>query len=129
MLGPVALDQARAEALARVDGRSVFAEKSGANAGARVAVLFRTQVNGTVYHDAPRVFEALAPGDWLLLTREADNSFDDRAVEVRTRARVKLGYVPRDRNATAAALIDAGERLGARSVSYTHLTLPTSDLV
>lgn len=104
--------------LPKIDGRGVFVEKGGATAKSdvRTAVLFRTQVAGTMYHDAPRVYEGLEPGAWLLLTREAENSFDDRAVEVRTKERVKLGYIPRDRNATAAALMDAGERLGARLI-------------
>jgi len=47
-----------------------------------------------------------------MLTREADNRFDDRAVRVAWREH-KLGYIPHLVNAAVSQLLDRGERLEA----------------
>lgn len=72
-------------------------------------LLFRTAVHGTRFHDAPAMQPPPPPGTRLALRREPDNSFDDRAVEVRLEDGRKLGYVPRTRNRALATRMDDGE--------------------
>lgn len=47
-----------------------------------------------------------------MLTREADNRFDNRAVRVEWQGH-KLGYIPRLNNAAVSQLLDRGEMLEA----------------
>lgn len=55
--------------------------------------------------------QSLKEGDELVLKREPGNRFDSRAIRVETKAGVKLGYVPRKRNAVYSRLMDAGKML------------------
>lgn len=58
-----------------------------------------------------------------MLTREADNQFDGRAVRVDSRGR-KLGYIPRLDNAAVSQLLDRGEMLGAAIVGLENSSNP-----
>ena len=75
----------------------------------------RSPLAGFRYHEAPRLFEALVPGQPLELVREPGNPHDFNAVRVDWRGH-KLGYVPRAQNGAIAWAMDRGETLDARIV-------------
>jgi hypothetical protein len=83
-------------------------------------VLLECLVAGTSHRPNLEKYEPkLTVGQALLLTREADNHYDDWAVQVHTApaadpANVWLGYLPEGRNETVARLLDAGKNLSAR---------------
>ena len=77
-------------------------------------MLLSTYVAGTAYHDAAVAASTLRPGEPVTLQREQRNDYDRRSIAVRTRAGVKLGYVPRADNQALANLMDAGFDLTAR---------------
>ena len=58
-----------------------------------------------------------------MLTREADNRFDDRAVRVEWQGH-KLGYIPRLDNAAVSQLLDRGETLEATIVGLENSSNP-----
>jgi hypothetical protein len=73
----------------------------------------RSPLAGFRYHEAPRLFDRLAPGTRLDLLREPSNEYDANAVRVEWEGH-KLGYVPRTQNAVIAWAMDRGETLEAR---------------
>lgn len=75
--------------------------------------LFDTFIAGTSYVDKALI-EALAPEDKLILRREEDNRFDDRAVLVLDKEQRKVGYIPEKDNAVFSRLMDAGKLLTAK---------------
>ncbi len=75
--------------------------------------LFDTFIAGTTYVDA-EVINSLKPGDALILQREQDNKFDDRAVLVLDSSKRKAGYIPEKDNAIFSRLMDAGKLLTAK---------------
>lgn len=85
---------------------------------AKSIVLLECLVAGTTHRPGLREFEPkLKPGQALVLTREADSSYDDWAVRVLTSGLGEefwLGYLPEGRNETVARLLDAGYPLSAR---------------
>jgi hypothetical protein len=68
---------------------------------------------GFNYHQAPGVWQGMRVGDALELEREPDNAYDGRAIRVAWQGH-KLGYVPRNENATLSWAMDRGESLSAR---------------
>ena len=78
----------------------------------------RSPLAGFRYHEAPRLFGQLHPGEPLELKREPDNPYDSNAVRVEWRGH-KLGYVPRTQNAALAWAMDRGETLDARVAQRT----------
>lgn len=89
---------------------------AGPAAGENPAVLVRIQqvaLAGFQYHAGKIVWDQLAEGDALSLTREPDNRHDPRAVRVSWQD-VQLGYLPRSDNAAVAAALDQGWRVSAR---------------
>jgi len=83
-------------------------------------VLLECLVAGTSHRPNLEKYEPeLKLGQALHLSREADNHYDDWAVQVHTApapdpANVWLGYLPEGRNETVARLLDAGKNLSAR---------------
>lgn len=75
--------------------------------------LFDTFIAGTTYVDK-EVIEGLKPGDALILQREQDNRFDDRAVLILDSSKRKTGYIPEKDNAVFSRLMDAGKLLTAK---------------
>jgi len=75
--------------------------------------LFDTFIAGTSYVDK-KLIEALSPDDKLILRREEDNRFDDRAVMVLDKDQHKVGYIPEKDNAIFSRLMDAGKLLTAK---------------
>ena len=76
----------------------------------RRTLLHTCPVAGFQFHEGPRVFGALAPGDAVDLVREPANPHDRRAVALHWKGR-KLGFVPRDENGLASSLMDQGKTL------------------
>lgn len=68
---------------------------------------------GFQFHAGQALWDKLAEGDALALTREPDNRHDPRAVRVDWRG-VALGYLPRGDNAVVAEAMDQGWRVTAR---------------
>lgn len=85
------------------------------------ALLMETFVAGLKFYDFAGPGFPLDAGQPLLLTREPDNAYDPKAVEVHTHCGKKLGYLPRSANLLPARLLDAGWPLVAR---IEYLTLP-----
>jgi hypothetical protein len=75
--------------------------------------LFDTFIAGTSYVDK-KLIVALSPDDKLILRREEDNRFDDRAVMVLDKDQHKVGYIPEKDNAIFSRLMDAGKLLTAK---------------
>ncbi len=75
--------------------------------------LERFFIAGFQYHDGPEVVEELEAGTELVLIHEKDNPHDPRAVAFHMGSS-HLGYIPRQRNRTIAALLDQGAPLRAR---------------
>ena len=76
---------------------------------ARDIFLMECHVAGTSYRDIDGIASALKTDDRLVLRREPENRHDQLAIEVLTRAVVKLGYVPQAKNEVLARLLDARE--------------------
>jgi len=80
----------------------------GGASGIRMVLLQTVPLAGFQYYEGEAVWPELAVGDRLELRREADNRYDDNAIEVYWRGR-KLGYLPRSHNEVAAGMMDRGE--------------------
>jgi hypothetical protein len=99
-----------------VCGILIVAAGGGPSRTLAAEVLIRIQqvpLAGFQYHAGKIVWDQLAEGDALTLTREPDNRHDPRAVRVSWRE-VQLGYLPRSDNAAVAAALDQGWRVTAR---------------
>ena len=74
--------------------------------------LFSTYVAGTSHIEG---IEELAPHlnieDKLDFFREPDNYYDEKAVVIRNKNGVKIGYIPMEDNAVFSRLMDAGKML------------------
>lgn len=75
--------------------------------------LLETHVAGLAHYQVELVQSQMVAGVALLLQREPGNAHDELAIEVLTTGRVKLGYVPKNRNPVLARLMDAGKLLTA----------------
>ena len=79
---------------------------------ARIAAdyeLERFFIAGFQYHDGPDLVKELEAGTELVLIHEQDNPHDPRAVAFHLGGS-HLGYIPRQRNRTIAALLDQARR-------------------
>lgn len=72
-------------------------------------------VAGTSFYvsDNDSWVEKILPGDSLVLHREPHNKYDSKAIEIfwirrELRRKIKIGYVPRDKNLELSTLMDAG---------------------
>lgn len=82
--------------------------------------LFETKVAGFNYYEGKReeVARLLVPETELILVREPENEYDDKAVAIYTEQGNKLGYVPRSENHIPAAMADADIFIGAEIVKF-----------
>jgi hypothetical protein len=80
---------------------------------ARELVVLECHVAGTSYQDLKEVEPHLTAGCRFILLREAENEFDGFAVAIYTAEKIKLGYLPMNKNETVARLLDAGKMLFA----------------
>ena len=79
--------------------------------------LLDTWIAGTSCITDESVLDGLRAGDKLILRREPENRFDDRAVLVLDSEKRKTGYIPEKDNAVFANLMDAGKFLTAKVAS------------
>jgi hypothetical protein len=71
--------------------------------------LYEDRVAGFFYHKGFKHFSRLRVGDELILKKEPDNSFDERAVEIYHRKTgMKLGYISRELNRVIFQLMENG---------------------
>ena len=82
--------------------------------------LLKTHVAGTYYHDLGQHGEELAFWDALMLVREPQNPYDPQTIAVQIMEGEMIGYIPREKNALLAALMDQGEKLVAYLVHSYH---------
>lgn len=73
--------------------------------------LFDSFIAGTSFIKDESVFEEIKVGDKLILQREEDNRFDDKAIQILDPKKRKLGYIPEKDNVIFARLMDAGKYL------------------
>lgn len=73
--------------------------------------LFDTYIAGISYIEDQSLFENLKVKDHLILRREVQNKFDDKAILVLNDHKQKLGYIPRMDNEIFSRLLDAGKLL------------------
>lgn len=73
--------------------------------------LFDSFIAGTSFVKDESVFEEIKVGDKLILQREEDNRFDDKAIQILDPKKRKLGYIPEKDNVIFARLMDAGKYL------------------
>ena len=75
--------------------------------------LFDSFVSGTLNIKDKSVFKKLKTGDKLILQRE-DSRFDANTINIFTKDKIKIGYVPEKDNVVFARLMDAGKLLIAK---------------
>ena len=77
--------------------------------------LFSTFVAGTTHVEGIEELEKhLQIGDHLDFYREPQNEYEKRAIVIKTKNGVKIGYVPRADNIVFSRLMDAGKLLFGR---------------
>ena len=77
--------------------------------------LFSTFVAGTTHVEGIEELEKhLQIGEHLDFYREPQNEYDKRAIVIKTKNGVKIGYVPRADNIVFSRLMDAGKLLFGR---------------
>ena len=72
--------------------------------------LMETYIAGTSYRDKS-IFEELKDNERLILKREPQNHFDDKAILVLDSRKRKLGYIPEKDNTVFSRLMDGGKLL------------------
>ncbi len=75
--------------------------------------LFDTYIAGTSFIEDSAIFKELKVNDHLILRRETDNKFDEKAILILNEQNQKLGYIPRKDNEIFSRLLDAGKLLTA----------------
>ncbi len=73
--------------------------------------LFDTYIAGTSYIEEKEVFQSLKVNDHLILRRDKENKFDEKAILVLNEKKIKLGFIPRKDNEIFSRLLDAGKLL------------------
>lgn len=76
-------------------------------------ILQTSPLAGFQHHAGPALFALMQVGDRLVLRREADNPYDERAVRVEWHG-AQIGYAPRADNVDLARLMDRGARIEGR---------------
>jgi len=91
------------------------ADRAVSAAPRRAIRIQESPLAGFQFHDGVAVWSQLRENDALLLVREPENAYDERAVAVYWRDR-KLGYVPRDENTAVAWMLDRNVTLSTRII-------------
>lgn len=85
-----------------------------AHAETQASILLQdSPLAGFQYHNGKALWSSIMVGDTLVLVREPQNPYDEKAIRVDWHGH-KLGYVPRRENADIARMMDNGARLEAR---------------
>ncbi len=90
----------------------------------------RTNVAGIQYYSGLFLVNAgiIREGQRLLLRREPDNPYDEKAIEVFTEGGEKVGYIPRDRNEVISSIMDQGIPVHAVVFAIHRDTIPWDTL-
>lgn len=88
--------------------------------GARRVLVQHSPLAGFHYHAAGVLWPQLRIGQPLTLVREAENTYDRRAVRVEWNGH-KLGYLPRRENVAISQMLARGERLSAEIASLDQM--------
>ena len=82
--------------------------------------LFKTHIAGTQYHQAFDAADEMQEetNRIVVLKREPDNQYDQKAIEVFTSSGVKLGYIPRQNNGHIAGLMDTGFHITGHTTRF-----------
>jgi hypothetical protein len=80
----------------------------------RDILVLESYIAGTMHVEGiDEIVKTLKIGEELDLFRQPDNEKDDKAILVKTKAGVKLGYIKRVQNEVMARLMDAGKSFRA----------------
>ena len=80
----------------------------------RDILVLESYIAGTSHVEGiEEIAKALKIGEELDLFRQPDNDYDDKAILVKTKAGVKLGYIKKAQNEVMARLMDAGKSFWA----------------
>ncbi len=106
-------------------GSLLFGQYAKGSPQARRIYLFETHVAGFRYHEGmnPEVAALLVPGTDLVLVREPENKYDEKAVAVFTQQGNQVGYIPGYENEIPATLADQDVFLGAEILNFSKITV------
>ena len=76
--------------------------------------LLDCNIAGTTFLNLKDIEPDLKKNQLLVLKREPNNEYDDKAILILTEDGQKLGYVPQERNEILSRLMDAGKLLFGR---------------
>ena len=76
--------------------------------------LLNCNIAGTTFLNLKDIEPKLKKNQLLVLKRELNNEYDDKAILILTEDGQKLGYVPQERNEILSRLMDAGKLLFGR---------------
>ena len=80
----------------------------------RDILVLESYIAGTMHVEGiDEIVKTLKIGEELDLFRQPDNDYDDKAILVKTKAGVKLGYIKKAQNEVMARLMDAGKSFRA----------------
>jgi len=79
----------------------------------REIFIISTYIAGTAYYKAGEVGDMLKEGSHLILRRESNNPYDDKAIAILDLDQNKLGYLPQRKNEIISRLMDAGKAIYA----------------
>jgi len=78
---------------------------------AKEVFILKTYVAGTQYYEAKKLVDIIKKGDYLIFRREANNPYDEKAIEILDLNMNKFGYVPEHKNEIISNLMDAGKTI------------------
>ena len=87
-----------------------------------------SSVAGFQYYQGETLWPQLDAVQFVTLTREAGNPYDDRAVRIDWQGH-QLGYLPRMDNAAVSQLLDRGEKLEAIIVELKESSNPSERIM
>ena len=76
--------------------------------------LLNCNIAGTTFLNLKDIEPNLKKNQMLVLKRELNNEYDDKAIMILTEDGQKLGYVPQEKNEILSRLMDAGKLLFGR---------------
>ncbi|MCB1190053.1 MAG: HIRAN domain-containing protein [Leptospiraceae bacterium] len=79
----------------------------------RKVYLFSDYVAGFYYYQGESVLSSLQIAEPLVLERQSSNPYDQKAIEIFTQNKVKLGYISRNKNELPSAMMDQNIQLFA----------------
>ncbi len=105
-------------------------KRGATDEGRKRVLLLRTNVAGIQYYSGLFLVDAgiIREGQRLILKREPQNPYDEKAIEVFTERGEKVGYIPRDRNEVISNMMDQGIGVYAIVSAINRNTIPWDTL-